>query len=467
MRNAPRLPIAFRPSLSFVLLIAFFAVLWIAGGTSRADMYGQAVTRTGAWLALITVAIFGRAPDLRSHRSVVIILAAAICLAIAQLIPLPPSIWENLPGRHMFIAAAELVNQPQPWRPVAIVPELAENALSSLIVPVTILMLFAGLRDDERKSTVGLLLIVVLLSTLVGLIQLSGGQVNDPLIDARDQVAGTFANRNHFALFLAIGCLLVPVWAFSAERRPGWRAAAGVGLVLLLVLTTLATGSRAGAVLAVIALGFGAVLVRKEIKRSLRGVPAWALLAGGAALVLSIIGVALVSYDANRALSIHRLLTIDPYEDLRKQALPTVLAMVRTYFPVGAGLGSFDPIFRIHEPLTFLNYFFFNRAHNDFLEIAIEAGAPGLLLLAGALGWWLAAGVRAWRSDAGSGSTRSRLGWTILLLVALASIFDYPGRTPLMMATATLAACWLSRNESTARRAATKRERRASSAAAQ
>jgi hypothetical protein len=31
-------------------------------------------------------------------------------------------------------------------------------------------------------------------------------------------VSGTFANRNHFALFMAIGCVLAPAWAVQSSR---------------------------------------------------------------------------------------------------------------------------------------------------------------------------------------------------------------------------------------------------------
>ncbi len=82
--------------------------------------------------------------------------------------------------------------------------------------------------------------------------------------------------------------------------------------------------------------------------------------------------------------------------------------MIRTYFPVGSGLGGFDPLFRMHEPFELLKPTYFNHAHNDWLEIALDAGGAGIALLFGSILWWGMASARAWRSA--DGSVTARLG---------------------------------------------------------
>jgi O-antigen ligase len=101
-------------------------------------------------------------------------------------------------------------------------------------------------------------------------------------------------------------------------------------------------------------------------------------------------------------------------------------------------------VFQIYEPFDFLSMHYFNRAHDDYLEIVLNAGLPGLLLLLCALGWWLAASIRAWRAGDSMRYAIPKLGSAMLLLVFIASIFDYPARTPIMMAMIALAALWLS-----------------------
>lgn len=442
MRPSLRSPsgLRLRPSLSLILLFILFAALWIAGGASRADAPGQLVVRSVAWVLLLVAAVFGERPRLWAERPVLLLLAGTLLLALVQLVPLPPAIWQLLPGRSAFLEAAAASGQPQPWRPWSIVPGATLNAVSSLVVPAATLTFYAGLRDDERHHSLGLLLGLIAAAMFVGLLQFSAGGLDNPFVnDTPGELNGTFANRNHFALFLAFGCVLAPAWAFVDGRRPGWRAPLALGLALLFALMLLAVGSRAGLLLGLLALAAGLFIARRGIGRELAHRPRWvlpALIAGVVGLVAVIV---LVSVVTDRAVAIDRVIGADPGRDMRVRGLPTVLDMIREYFPWGSGLGGFDPLFRLHEPLALLKLTYFNHAHNDWLEIALDAGLPGLLLLGSALLWWGWASVRAWRAP----EVRPRAGSTMLLLVFIASLFDYPARTPLMMAVIVVAAAWL------------------------
>lgn len=416
--------------------------LLVAGGGSRGDLLGQAVVRSVAWSVVVVAILFGGRPSFGHARPVGLLLAATIALALVQLIPLPPAMWQALPGRAMLAEAASASGQAQPWRPWSIVPGATANAAGSLIVPAATLLLATGIREREREWLPGLLLCVVAASTLLGLLQLSGAGLDNPLInETPGMMSGSFANRNHYALFLALGCLLVPAWAFLDGRRPHWRAPVGFGLTVLFLLTILASGSRAGMALGALALGLGLLVTRGSIKRELSRYPRWVLPALLAAMVAVIAIFVLISVAADRAVSISRTFEIDPGQDMRSRGLPTVFAMIGTYFPFGAGYGGFDPIFRIHEPFALLKPTYFNHAHDDLIEVVLDGGLPGLLLLLGAIAWWGWASIRAWR--AGSHLAIARLGSAMLLLILLASAFDYPARTPMMMATIVLAALWL------------------------
>ncbi len=451
-----RSPLGLRARTSFPLILAclYLLVLWLAGGASRADALGQVVVRAASWTMLIVVALAQPRATLDSARPIALLIGASILLALLQLVPLPPELWQALPGRALFAQAADLSGQPQPWRPLAIVPGAAINAAGSLVVPVAMLVLLIGLEPQERPRLVGIMLGLVVASTLVGLLQFSGAGFDNLLInDTVGEVSGTFANRNHFALFVAVGCLLAPVWAFVEDRRPGWRAPVSVGLILLFTLTILASGSRAGMAIGILALGTGLLLVQQGIRRTLRRYPRWVFPALIAAIVIAIGVLVLISIAADRAISIQRAIAVDAEQDMRSRGLPTVLAMVREYWPWGSGLGGFDPLFRINEPFGLLKPTYFNHAHNDLIEVVLDAGLPGLLLLVAALVWWAAASVRAWRAGAGVHHALPKLGSAILLFVILASAFDYPARTPLMMATIVIAAMWLSESGSRGSRA--------------
>lgn len=435
----------YRPSLSLLLLLVLFGALWVAGGASRADAAGQAVVRGVAFGALVVAALFAPRPAFPGVGSIALLLLGAVLLAAVQLVPLPPAVWQALPGRGLFSEAAAAAGQVQPWRPLAIVPGAAFNALASLVVPVTALTLLAGLEERERGWLPGLVLLMISASAIVGLLQFSGAYFLNPLIDGTPgQIGGIFSNRNHFALLLALGCLLAPVWAFMGGTGPGWRVPVAFGLTLLFSLMILGTGSRAGLVLAVVAIGFGLMIVRHGIRRELDHAPRWVL----PALIVAIVGVlaifVLISVASDRAASIGRLLQADPGQDMRGRGLPVVLDMIRAYFPAGSGLGSFDAVFRVDEPFDLLKRTYFNHAHNDFLEVLLDAGALGGILLVAALGWWGVASFRAWRAGARSRYMLPKLGSAALLLILLASAVDYPARTPTIMALAIVAAVWLS-----------------------
>lgn len=332
------------------------------------------------------------------------------------------------------------MGQSSDWRPLSIVPTATINALGSLVVPAAILVLMAGLDDEEKRWLPTLLMVLVGLSLLLGLLQFSGAGFYSPLINSTPgEVSGPFANRNHFALFLAIACLLATTWAFADRGWLRWSAPTALGITLLSLLMILATGSRAGLLLGGLALVFAFSLTKRDVQRALRHRSRWVFPAVIAGLIAVIVVFLLLSVAADRAVSLDRLLA-DTGQDMRTRGLPTVIAAIATYFPMGAGLGGFDPIFRLHEPTGLLTPTYFNHAHNDFLEIALDAGIFGLVMLVAGLAWWGWSSAQAWRN----GNRLSKLGSAILFLVVAASVVDYPIRTPLILAITTIAAIWLS-----------------------
>lgn len=435
----------FTPHLPFAFLAVLFGFLWLAGGASRADVMGQVIVRSVAWAILIVSILLGQRPRLGDARFVTGFLIAAAALTALQLVPLPPAIWTELPGRKLLTQAATVIGEEQPWRPLSISPGATLNALSSLIVPIVTLFSAAALSRLEHWRAVKMLLALVVASSLLGLMQFSGGRFDHPLInDVAGSVSGSFANRNHFALFAAIGCILAPAWAFSEESGAGWKPLAALGLIILFTMIILASGSRTGLLVGALGIALGLLNVRRQIASKLRRLPRkWslALIASSTTLVF----VALIlSVELDRAVSISRATDMETGEDLRLQVLPTLVEMTKLYFPVGSGVGAFDPVYRIHEPSELLGPAYLNHAHNDWLEIILDLGLPGVVLLSTAAAWWLWKSFKVWTGKNDREGTLPRMGSGILLLVLLASITDYPARTPMFMAVIVLAGVWLS-----------------------
>nr|WP_232367512.1 O-antigen ligase family protein [Altererythrobacter lutimaris] len=247
---------------------------------------------------------------------------------------------------------------------------------------------------------------------------------------------GTFANRNSAGLFcVALLCFaIIPLWQklSRAQQIARW------SITVLLLLAVFLTQSRTAIVLALIPLGIAGIRLIVQFAggdsndHSIFRRPAW--LANGAAALTALLvaGVALSSSA--------RIETVmDRFQqsgDARTYLWSDALYSAERYWPVGAGLGAFDEVFQSDEALENLTLKKAGRAHNDYLELAIEGGLPAILLL---LSWftyclWVTFSARnfANRWSAWSGSA-------VLTVIALQSATDYPLRNLTILAVAALA----------------------------
>lgn len=438
----PKRKLLARPDLSLALIGALIALLWLAGGASRGDVMGQVVIRAGSWAIFIATMLFGSRPDFATVRVPLLLCGVAVLLPALQLIPLPPNWWLELPGRRILLVPGE----PVPWRPLTMTPGATRNALSSMVVPLTMLVLLAQAGEHVHRWVLAILLSMITAAVFVGLLQFSGSWFNNPLLnDTPGKVSSIFANRNHFALLVAMGCLIAPVWAFIERDGLHWRGPLSAGLVLLFVLTILATGSRSGMLLGVASLSLSVFLIGRPVRRRLKAAPKWVLPTSILVTAVAVGGLAVLTFAADRADAIDRLIALDPGDDMRSRALPTVISMITTYMPFGSGFGGFDTIFRIHEPFALLKFTYFNEAHNDYLGVALDGGVPGIALLLAACLWWIVSTVRCWRLKPDDTVSLGRLGSSMIFLVLVASVTDYPARTPTIMAILVIAAVWLAR----------------------
>ena len=430
----------------FCALVAFLTLCLMGGGGARADILSLIYVRAAA---VLFVALLVLSPGHWHFRSVgaPLVLLGVFALTVAlQLVPLPPAVWISLPGHARFAAAADLAGIAQPWRPLTLSPEATLNTLISVTIPAAFLLGLAALRRDQRQAVLWLMLVGACGSALLGLLQLVSPET-PYLYDITNLGApvGLLANRNHQANLLAIA---IPMIALALRLWPPhsrWRAGAAIAVVAssVLLLATLATGSRAGIGLMVMGIvgafwlapRYGAT---KSPKARGLVLAVWALpiVAAGAAIA------------AGRALSIERLSTLSS-EGLgaRLENVPVELQIVRDFMPFGTGYGSFDPLFRVYEPDWALGPTYFNHAHNDLLELILTGGAPAAFTLMLFLGWFGVSSVKLIRvraSQADLDQWLGRLGILIIAMLLGGSLFDYPLRTPLIAIYFATACAWVS-----------------------
>lgn len=449
-RFAPPLPVHARPELLAVLLIGGFLIsAMLAGGASRHDVYSHIVLRPVAAGFIVAALLFIDRAEVRAVQVPLAALMALAGLIAAQLVPLPPAIWTNLPGRDLFAGGAQILGIEQPWRPISLAPARTWNSLVSLLPPFAALLLVAMVRPAQQRVLLWMLVALIGASAMLGLLQRlgpEGGPLYIYRITNEGSAVGFFANRNHQAVVLA--CLF-PILATIAALAEGKRRAmehrlVALGAALFLVPLLLANGSRAGLVLGLLGVLLSVPLLFAGRGEALGGLRRWALV--GAAIVLAVGGAAafwLVGSSGGGA--VERLAEAELGEELRVRLLPILIGMAQQHGLVGIGFGAFDPVFRTIEPEAMLATAYVNHAHNDLLQLVIEGGAPATILTIAMLGWCAVQAWPAWarlRSSADRGHA-ARLGTVIAALLLLSSLVDYPLRTPFGMTLLALAIGWI------------------------
>lgn len=433
---------------AFWLLVVLLVCLWIAGGASRSDVLGQAVTRGATWTIVILAILSLPRIDWRVAMVPIVILAAGALSVALQLLPLPPAVWAALPGREIFLNLPLYGEGGQPWRALSVSPEGTRNALSSLIVPAAVIALAVNVKKNQHIVLAKVVVTLIAAGALLGVIQFAEVDIRNPLLNSATGVAvsGNFANRNHFALFLSMGLFLSFALSFHGGRD--WkRLLVTICAASLFFLVILASGSRTGILLGILAIISGIMIIRQDIRALWSRAPArasLAVIATGLVLVALLIWLAILS---GRADAIERIATSEEAAGLRGDIWQVVRDMAVHYFPAGSGYGTFDAAFRISEPDSMLRFSHVNQAHNDFLQVALEGGIPGLVVMALAMLWFLGRAMIVWRGDSKAGSEErflGRLGSVLILLVLVASVPDYPARTPMIMSVLALSSVWLS-----------------------
>ena len=129
----------------------------------------------------------------------------------------------------------------------------------------------------------------------------------------------------------------------------------------------------------------------------------------------------------------------DPLSSDRPVIASTTIEAARAYMPLGSGLGSFVPVYAMFEKPEDAQDTYVNRAHNDFLEVWLEAGVLGLALIGLFVVWLVRRSVEIWRSAPAPGA--SQLDWSLVRAQRSSQpssspirLVDFPLRTGAMMA---------------------------------
>ncbi|WP_296354510.1 O-antigen ligase family protein, partial [Ramlibacter sp.] len=333
-----------------------------------------------------------------SGLALALLLTAPLWIAAVQLVPLPSDLWFSLPAHAFYADTLSAVQAgPRGWRPLSVVPDAtAASLLAGLPIMAAFLL---GWRSSlaQLRVLLGAVVLMAFAQVLLGLMQFASGP-GSPLffgVDTYGPPVGSFANRNHFANYLAMA-LVALVWlgyeSSREARRRGSSSSAGTlhgghkamlwaGGALVLLLGILLSLSRGAAVfgLPMAVLAFVAVVLRTQ--GWTRG---WRI-AAAASLLLLVLAAGMIGFGTVGArLSGGQLADSAGF---RGQLARTSLEGAWAFWPLGAGWGTYDLAYPRFQPAGVAG--FANHAHQDYAELLFEGGV--FFLLPALAFAWLAA----------------------------------------------------------------------------
>ena len=158
-----------------------------------------------------------------------------------------------MPGRQIAEEIAALAGESQ-WQPISLDPNATLRSFLALLPPLAMFLAGFQVRFREKQVLVGVFVVIGLLSTLLGALQIVLDDKNLYFFwDAGvGSPSGFFGNRNHQAIFLAL-CAL---FAYYMLCEFGARFRKIIPIVLLVIAlfagAVFATQSRSGVAILII-----------------------------------------------------------------------------------------------------------------------------------------------------------------------------------------------------------------------
>jgi O-antigen ligase len=428
--------------------IVFGACLILGGGTRQG--FGTDALLQYASIPLLLLAIWHlawpteteRVIPPRQARNLIFACGLIWLFPLLQLIPLPPAIWTALPGHESLVTTFKTLGRDLPWHPISVSPQATLESFLSMLPALALFLATCSLGFTDRRHLSILILAIAMLAVFLGLLQVVQGPAS-PLrffeYTNVDDAVGFFANRNHQSALLYCATIIAAAWIIALlesitaqEQREGMTPIRMIAILLavtgmiIFASTQVFTRSRAGVALTMVAFAFALVLGARRSKSTDQSSKLRWIAIGCSVTVVLMAQIALYRVTER--------FTPDQLADSRAAYARTTFQAARDFLPLGAGVGTFQPVYAAYERREDLVAdTYANRAHNDFLEFFLEGGVLGIVFVLPFAILLLVKAIRAWR-PAGHGVaeidvTLQRAASIVLLLLLLHSLVDYPLRT--------------------------------------
>lgn len=461
----PTLPLFFPAFLVFLLC----APLYKAGNRPLPLLLLE-LAAVAFLFALLAV----RPQRLNLPRPLTAALAILLGYPLVQMLPLPESWWRLLPGHAEYIAAIDRFAQSlvqsgvvTPARTLSVIPGATEQGWLALLPPLACLWVVLRLRSEQLTRLLTIMSVFAALEAVLGLLQVGtlGGAVfyrPDDAATGDGRALGTFINPDHFAAFLGTTLPVAVGLLVYGMRGKGGRAErddagepAGVrdanflaqrmllfAVAVLLLLSLVMTGSRAGVFSGLAALALTTLLLRRRRGRHGPHRLLMPALLGLVAVLALLVGMAPFLDKLSPG-------TLASAWEGRWLMTVTTLRAAVEFLPFGSGLSTLGGVFPRFQAGLGGGIDF---AHNDYAQALLELGMAAPVMI-GLAFWAYATRMRTlWRAPLSGPITTIQLAAGIALVpVMLHSAFDFGLHMPgLAMWFATLAGVLFHRGDSAA-----------------
>jgi O-antigen ligase len=408
---------------------AYLLICLILGGSPQ-GMWGSAVLQLLAIVIIAWALIEKREERLpRAAKQLLALGVLAVLVILIQLVPLPASVWASLPGRDFVARGFELLGLAPEAMPISLSPYDSLATMLTLLPMFGMLAAILMLRAYSALWLAVALIAGAMAGVLLGILQVSSPFPQESpwylyRVSNFGVATGFFANSNHMADLLLVAIPFIAAFGAAIRAKTKDTRTRTVGLVvaasglLLAIIGLILNQSLAG-----YGLGIPVVLASLLILFGLSG--RWI---GGALVAIGLAGIAALA-----------LLWTSPiggqFDGLgaatsvtsRRHIAARSLTLAGEFVPLGSGLGTYPKIYQRTEDPAKVDATYINHAHNDYLELAVETGLPGVLLILVFAIWWGTAISRMLRSRAPDQFAVA--GAFASAAILLHSMVDYPLRT--------------------------------------
>lgn len=319
------------------------------------------------------------------------LLTSPVILGCVHLTPVPGSWWEETPGRAIYAQTLQSVGLALPdFLPLSLNPVATWTSLLAAVPLIAAFVVGQNALPAQLITLVKVLFACAVLQVLIGVLQLVSGPESVLYFDGgyHDSATGSFANRSHYANYIA---MILPLYAWlgltsgnrdvalaqSEQQRERAQSATGRKLLWILggsvlVFGVLISRSR-GAALTGLALGLAAVFVLTV----LRGVRLnWRAIAFAAVFCMAIFGV-LLGFDFVSSRYIGS--SLGDSASFRALLASSSLNGAWQFWPWGAGWGTYEAVYPRFQPPSVAGYA--EYAHHDYIQMLFEGGIFAVVLL--------------------------------------------------------------------------------------